>query len=167
MWYLTTVWQSTLLDILIQAAILGCVAGVAVGSIVYPVMEESGAAGRALLFGIIGAIIMILVEGARVGIQAGGSFQSLVTTVTAGGPILVEMGRNIGLGALVGMVIGVMSLVPNVALKGGILGLLLGAVTGAAFQYGLMYFGYGGLPRWAFFIVTGLLCWGLFTSLGR
>lgn len=167
MWYLTILWQSTLMDILVQAAILGCVSGLAVGAIVYPVMEETDAAGRALLFGVLGAIVLILVESARVGIQAGGSFQSLVATITAGGPILVEMGRNILLGALGGMIIGVMSLVPNIAIKGGILGLLLGAVTGAAFQYGLMYFGYGGLPRWAFFIITGLLCWGLFTSLGK
>jgi hypothetical protein len=65
---------------------------------------------------------------------------------------------------LVGAVIGVALTVPDKALKGGLVGMLFGAIVGAVFKWILGEVGLVLNPT-VFRLLTGLLIWGLLSAI--
>lgn len=142
--YLSSLIADPLVAQLAAGAAEGVVVGMAVGAVVWAIMKAPDTLGRALFLGILLGIAVMVWEIARIGavmgMGMGGIIDSLSDNVQLGRMFLAA-GVHTLTAMFVGALIGVGSRVPNYMIYGGIIGLFLGALAGAALRFGLYFFG--------------------------
>lgn len=121
---------SALTDMLLSGALQGLFAGALAGAIVIPALNAPDSAGRGLFFGVMSAIAVALYALVfRVLPATGNTAGSAVNSAV--GAALLDAGMYVTAAFFIGTVIGFLSLVPGEVIKGTLMGLLLGAVSGA------------------------------------
>lgn len=151
-------------------ALDGLAAGAAVGAIVWCVNKAPDTMGRVLLFGIVSALLMAVVQLVLIlnvlpQVSMGSLMDAFQNRSAQMGVLIIQAGRWIGFAALGGSLLAVLFSVPGEAIKGSLVGLFLGAFLGAGLKYALIQFNFP-LNPFLFQFVVGLLTWGVFTSLG-
>lgn len=163
---INSVLAQTIVDELLAGAVDGVIAGLIVGALVWPIMQAPDALGRVILFGIIGGLIMLLYQAARISVVTGSSLGSIINafnTNTELGNMIFQGGIWVLVTMLAAAVIGALSLVPGEVLKGGLAGLFIGALIGALLGLGLQELDVS-LNLTIFRVAVGLLTWGVFTA---
>ena len=163
---------SIMMDILTDlstGAINGIIAGVVVGAVVIPLIQVPDALGRALLIGVLLGVGMAGYQLFQVLQVTGGTLGSILNSLdgsagTVVGQVILNGVIYILYAVLAGALIGVFITVPGIALKGGLIGILLGAVMGAAFFWLLGKFGIH-MNQTFFRLLTGLLIFGVLTAI--
>lgn len=151
---------------LVSGAAEGIIIGLVVGAIVWAIMEAPDTLGRALLFSIILGIVVIIWEFARIGAVMGMGLGSIIAAMNDNpriGTMFWTALIHTFYAMIIGTAIGVGSLVPNLMVKGAIIGLFLGALTGAAINFALFYFGIRMSPLY-FRGLVSLGTWGLLVA---
>ena len=158
------VMLNTLTD-LSTGAISGLIAGVVVGAIIVPLIQVPDALGRALLLAALLGLGMAGYQLVRVLSVTGGSMGQILDGINtpAVGQLILDGVFYILYALLAGALIGVFITVPDKALKGGLVGLLFGAVMGAVLYWLLDYFGIFLEPP-LFRLLMGFLIFGLLTA---
>jgi hypothetical protein len=156
-------------DDLLEGALAGIVIGILVGAIVMPMVQAPDAIGRGLFFTILAAVGMSLYQLARIGTATGEQLGTILSAFT--GPYTDALGEMMLEGIvlvlysmLAGALVGVGSVVPDQVMKGGLVGLFLGAAVGALFQVVLGEFGVRLNPT-LFRISIAAITWALFTAI--
>jgi len=154
---------STLTDTLMQGAIQGLFAGALAGAIVVPALNSPDTGGRGLFFGVMLAIGVALYELVFeilpvTGSSAGSAINGAV------GQALLEAGAYVIAAFFIGTVIGFLTLVPGDVIKGAMMGLFVGAASGAILlllmnQYNIV------LSPFFFQGLVGLITGALFMSI--
>ena len=155
-----------LLTDLSTGALSGLVAGLVIGAIIVPLMQVPDALGRALLVGALFGLGMIGYQLVRIIAVTGGSMGSILDALD--GPVVGSMILNailyIVYAILAGALIGVFTTVPGMAIKGGLVGMLLGAVLGAGLYWLLRYLGIN-MDLTLFRLLAGFLILGVLTAI--
>jgi hypothetical protein len=163
--YLSSVIANPLVGELVAGAVDGIIIGLIVGAIVWAVMQAPDTLGRGLLFAILIGIVVIIWEFAQISaFVQGGLFQALSENEPIG-YLFWDAGVNTLTAMLIGMALGVGSQVPHHMVRGGIVGVFLGALVGAVLRAGLDYLGivlHVLIYRGA--IILGV--WGLIATVG-
>lgn len=159
----------TIVDELIQGALAGIVIGLFVGAIVMPVLQAPDSMLRGIIFAIFAALGMALFQLARVAQVTGHGMGTVLGSFA--GPYTGNLGSMIWNGIvwvlyslLAGAIVGVGSVVPDKVLKGGLVGMFLGAFVSAALRILFQEMGIVlniTLTR----IMIAALTWALFTTL--
>ncbi len=164
-----------LIQFLLTGALAGFLAGALTGAIVVPVVQAPDTLSRGLLVGILLALGMAIFELSRISVVTGtslgsilGAFQGGLSGVV-GEQIYVGTGRVL-LAFLVGVIIGLLSAVPDKVLRGALFGVFMGAVLGGILQIIMKQFNlpyaFENAPL-IFRIAVGLLTWGIMTAVSR
>ncbi len=159
----------TIVDDLIQGALAGIVIGLFVGAIVMPVLQAPDSMLRGIVFAIFAGLAMALFQLFRVGQVTGHGMGTVLGAF--GGPYTGNLGSMIWKGItwvlyalLGGAIVGVGSVVPDQVIKGGLLGMILGAVVSAALRILFKEMGIV-LSVTLTQIMIAALTWALFTTL--
>ena len=162
------VLQQPIVDELIAGAVPGLFVGMAVGATIWPIMQVPESLGRALLFGILGALGMAIFRFVvYIAPITGGSLTSLQDALirsSAAEAALIDTGVWVLATLFIGMAIGAITYTAGDAVKGAIVGLFLGAVVSAGLQVLLAQLGYGSFiedSRITYYMCVGLLTWGV------
>ncbi len=157
------------IDELMAGALAGIAIGILVGAIVMPMVQAPDTIGRALFFTIMAAVGMSLYQLARIGTATGERLGTILSAFA--GPYTGELGSLIFDGViwvlyamLAGALIGMVSLVPDQVIRGGIVGLFLGIAVGALLRVVLLEFGIDPNPT-VFRIMIAGVTWALFTAI--
>ncbi len=164
--YLSNLVGNPIAAQLLSGAGEGIVIGLVVGAIVWAIMQAPDTLGRALLFGIFLGIIVVIWEFARIGAVVGGSMGSIINSLNENpiiGGMIMQAGIRTVAAMLIGAAIGVGSLVPQLMIKGAIIGLFLGALAGAALRGVFDYFNIS-LSRTMFQGAVVVVTWGLLVT---
>ncbi len=156
-------------DDLINGALLGIVIGIVVGAIVMPMVKAPDTMLRSVVFAILAAVGMAVFQLARIARATGeklGTVLGAFFSPSAGnlGGMIIE-GLEFTLYAmLAGALVGVTSQVPDKVIKGGVVGLFLGAAVGAGLnaifrQYRIPL----GVDSFYFRLMVAGITWALFT----
>jgi len=154
---------STLTDTLLQGAFQGLFAGALAGAIIVPALNSPNTAGRGLFVGIMLAIGVALYELVfKILPVTGSTAGSAINAVV--GQALLEAGAYVIAAFFIGTVIGFISLVPGDVIKGALMGLFVGAASGAILlmllnQYNIV------LDTFFFQGLVGLITAALFMSI--
>ena len=121
---------SALTDTLLQGALQGLFAGALAGAIVVPALNSPDTGGRGLFFGVMLAIGVAFYELVfnilpAAGNTAGSAINGAV------GQALLDAGVYVIAAFFIGTVIGFLTLVPGDVVKGALMGLVVGAASGA------------------------------------
>jgi hypothetical protein len=163
---------SIMMDILTDlstGAINGIIAGVVVGAVVIPLIQVPDALGRALLIGVLFGVGMAGYQLLQVLQVTGGTLGSILNSLdgssgTVVGQVILNGIIYVLYAVLAGALIGVFITVPGIALKGGLIGIFLGAAVGAAFSWLLGELGVHLNPTFSR-LLTGLLVFGILTAI--
>lgn len=157
------------IDELMAGALAGIAIGILVGAIVMPMIQAPDTIGRALFFTIMAAVAMSLYQLARIGTATGERLGTILSAFA--GPYTSTLGSLILDGViwvlyamLAGALVGMVSLVPDQVIRGGIVGLFLGIAVGALLRVVLLEFGVELNPT-VFRIVIAGVTWALFTAI--
>lgn len=158
-----------LADVLLDGAKAGFVIGIAVGAVVMPMIQAPDTMLRAAVLSILGAVGMAVFQLARIGAATGEQMSGIISALN--GPYTNVVGGMI-LNAfiwtlytmLAGAIIGLMTQVPNQVLKGGLIGLVLGAIVGAGLRVVMVEYNIALSPI-LFRIAIAAITWALFTSI--
>ncbi|MCP4424915.1 MAG: hypothetical protein GY803_10510 [Chloroflexi bacterium] len=162
--YLGALVDNPIVAQMVIGAVEGLVVGLLVGAIVWALMQAPDALGRAILFAIILGIVVSVWEFVRIGSVLGMSMSSILNsfdTNPAIGRLFFQAGLRTLIAMLIGAAIGVGSQVPHFMMRGGLYGIFLGALVGAALNAGLFYFG----VRLHLLIFRGLISLGTWAFL--
>lgn len=164
-----TVVSAALIDNVIASAITGVVIGVAVGALVLPMIQEPDTMLRGILLGVFAALVMVVYQVFRISQITGSSMGSILDAFQGSdqnilGPMILNAFVMVLLATLIGMIVGVTTVVPDKVIKGSIIGLFVGAILAVALTL---------LLNWANFIVNiiifrivvGVLTWGVMSSI--
>jgi hypothetical protein len=156
----------SLLTDLSTGAINGLVAGLVVGAIIVPLMQVPDALGRALLLGALFALGMAGFQLFRILSITGGSLGSILNALDS--PVVGQAILNGALfvlyALLAGCLVGVVITVPDRALKGGLIGMVLGAFLGAGIYWLLGTLGIN-MNLQLFRLLTGFLIFGVLSAI--
>jgi hypothetical protein len=157
-----------LVDVLLDGAQAGFVIGIAVGAVVMPMVQAPDTMLRAAVLSILAAVGTAIYHLARIGAVTGEQMSGIINALN--GPYTDVVGAMMLNGIiwtlyamLGGAIVGLASQVPNQVLKGGLLGLVLGAAVGALLRVVLVEFNIVLGPL-LFRIAVAAVTWGLFTS---
>lgn len=151
-------------------ALAGVLAGVVVGAVVWPIVQAPDTLGRGILLALLFGLGMAIFELARISVVTGASLGSIINafqgaTGTLLGQMILDGGVRVLIAFFVGAVLGVGMVVPQEVIKGGLIGLLLGTVSGAILQAVLGELEIS-LGRVLFSLVVGLTTWGFLAAIG-
>jgi hypothetical protein len=156
-----------LVDEIMSGAIEGIVIGVLVGAIVMPMVQAPDTMLRAIVAAIFAGLGMSLIQLARIGRATGERLGTILRSFA--GPYTGGLGAMILDGIIwvfyamfAGALIGAVTVVPDKVIKGGLVGLLIGAIVGAGLRVLLSELGYS-LNLTVTRIVIAALTWALFT----
>jgi hypothetical protein len=160
----------TIVDDLTAGALAGVLAGVVVGAIVWPVIQAPDTLGRGVLLALLFGLGMAIFELARISVVTGASLGSIINafqgaTGTLLGQMILDGSVRVLIAFFAGAVIGVGMIVPQEVIKGSLVGLLLGSVSGAILQAVLGELDIS-LGRVLFSVVVGLATWGFLAAIG-
>ncbi len=164
-----TAVSATLIDNLIASALTGVVIGVAVGALVMPMVQDPDTMMRGILLGVFGALIMGIYQVFRISQLTGSSMGSILDAFQGSqqnvlGPMILNAFFMILLAIFIGMILGVTTQVPDKVIKGGIIGLFVGAILAVVLTL-LLNWAKFALSAVIFRIIVGVLIWGMMSSI--
>lgn len=164
-----------ILKLFIAGAIAGLLSGAIAGAIVGPAIQAPDTLGRGLLVGILLALGVAIFELVRLSAITGTSMGSIMSAFQGGlsGDVGAQIYRSVGYVAIAlfgGVVIGLLSAVPDKVLKGALFGVVIGAIAGGILQilmdqFNLPY-AFEDAPT-IFRLAVGLLTWGIMTAVAK
>lgn len=156
-----------LVDQLIDGALIGILIGILVGALIMPMMQTPDTMLRTVLFAILAATGMSIYQLARIGRATGERINTILSAFM--GPYTDALGEMMLDGViwvlyamLAGALIGVGSQVPDRVIKGGLIGLFMGAAVGAVLRAVLGEINVSLSPT-IFRLAVAALTWALFT----
>ena len=159
--------QNPIIANLISGAAEGVVVGLITGALVWSFTKAPDALGRAILLAVIFGVVGFIVEFVRIMAVMGYGMGQIIEALNenrAIGPMFLNAFIRTGFYMLIGALIGAGSRVPQYMIRGSVIGILLGAVTGAVLWLATHY--YFGLALniilFRFLVVLGV--WGLITA---
>lgn len=154
---------SVLTDTLLSGALQGLFAGALAGAIVVPALNQPDSAGRGLFFGVMSAIAVALYALVFMVLPVTGNTAGSAINGSVGAALL-DAGVYVTAAFFIGTVVGFLSLVPGDVIKGALMGLFMGAVSGAILLVLLNQFNIG-LSGFFFQGLVGLMVGALLLSI--
>ncbi|MFQ5420157.1 MAG: hypothetical protein ACE5EY_07320 [Anaerolineae bacterium] len=158
-----------LIDNLIAAAITGLIIGMGVGALVMPMIQDPDTMIRGILVGVFGALAMSVYQVYRISQITGSSMGSILDAFQGSqqnvlGPMILNGFLMVLLAIFIGMIIGTATAVPDKVIKGGIIGLFVGAALSVLLTLILDWVDLS-FSQTIYRIIVGVLSWGVMSSI--